>query len=217
MIPGMEAMASVVDFIIHIDMHLRSLCASYGVWVYVLLFLIVFCETGLVVTPFLPGDSLIFAFGSLAAIGALHVTFGAILLTAAAVTGDTVNYGAGKYAGPKIFREEHARFLNRGYLMRTYGFYERYGGKTIVIARFLPVIRTFAPFVAGIGRMTYSRFILFNVTGGALWVMVFVLGGYFFGNLPLIRENFSLVIFTLILISVLPSVVEFLRMQIDRV
>lgn len=168
MTAAMGAIASVSDFIIHIDMHLRILCAAYGVWVYALLFLIVFCETGLVVTPFLPGDSLLFAFGSLAAIGAFNVTLGAILFTAAAVTGDTVNYGAWKYVGPKIFREEHARFLNREYLRRTHRFYERHGGKTVVIARFLPIIRTFAPFVAGIGRMTYLRFILFNVAGGVL-------------------------------------------------
>jgi len=154
----MEAVKLLIDFILHIDQHLQVLCATYGVWVYVILFVIVFCETGLVVTPFLPGDSLLFAVGSLAAIGALDVTTAILLLTAAAIIGDSVNYSIGNYVGPKVFHAEHVRFLNKEYLHRTHAFYERHGGKTIIIARFLPIIRTFAPFVAGIGSMTYPRF-----------------------------------------------------------
>jgi membrane-associated protein len=212
----MESIALLIDFIIHIDQHLHALCTNYGVWVYAILFLIVFCETGLVVTPFLPGDSLLFAVGSLAAIGALDVTIVSILLMAAAIAGDTVNYWIGNYVGPKVFYEENARFLNKEYLHRTHAFYERHGGKTIIIARFLPIIRTFAPFVAGIGKMTYPRFITFNVVGGVIWVIVFVFGGYLFGNIPLIKNNFSLVILALVLIPGIPSLVEFIRIQVNR-
>jgi membrane-associated protein len=212
----MESIALLIDFIIHIDQHLYTLCTNYGIWVYAILFVIIFCETGLVVTPFLPGDSLLFAVGSLAAIGALNLTVAPILLMAAAIAGDTVNYWAGNYVGPRVFYEEHSRLLNKEYLHRTHAFYEKHGGKTIIIARFLPIIRTFAPFVAGIGEMTYSRFIAFNVVGGVLWVIVFVSGGYLFGNIPVIKENFSLVILALVLIPGIPSVVEFIRIQISR-
>jgi membrane-associated protein len=210
----MESIGLLISFILHIDQHLQALCANYGLWVYAILFVIVFCETGLVVTPFLPGDSLLFAVGSLAAIGALDVTFGMILLAGAAIAGDTVNYWVGNYVGPKVFYEERSRFLNKEYLHRTHAFYERHGGKTIIIARFLPIIRTFAPFVAGIGSMTYSRFLVFNVVGGVLWVILFVLGGYVFGNIPFIKRNFSLVILALIIIPGLPSLVEFIRIQV---
>jgi membrane-associated protein len=212
----MESIALLIDFIVHIDQHLHALCINYGIWVYAILFVIIFCETGLVVTPFLPGDSLLFAVGSLAAIGALNAAVGSVLLMAAAIAGDTVNYWAGNYVGPRVFYEEHSRFLNKEYLHRTHAFYEKHGGKTIIIARFLPIIRTFAPFVAGIGEMTYSRFIAFNVAGGVLWVIVFVSGGYLFGNIPLIKNNFSLVILALVLIPGIPSVVEFIRIQINR-
>jgi membrane-associated protein len=212
----MESIALLIDFIIHIDQHLHALCINYGIWVYAILFIIIFCETGLVVTPFLPGDSLLFAVGSLAAIGALNAAVGSILLMAAAIAGDTVNYWAGNYVGPRVFYEEHSRFLNKEYLHRTHAFYEKHGGKTIIIARFLPIIRTFAPFVAGIGEMTYSRFIAFNVVGGVLWVTAFVCGGYLFGNIPLIKNNFSLVILALVLIPGIPSVVEFIRIQMNR-
>jgi membrane-associated protein len=206
----------VIDFVLHIDQHLQFLCATYGLWVYAILFLIIFCETGLVVTPILPGDSLLFAVGSLAAIRALDVTWAIVILIAAAILGDTVNYSIGNYVGPKVFHEEHGRLLNREYLRRTHDFYERHGGKTIIIARFLPIIRTFAPFVAGVGSMTYPRFLSFNVIGGVLWVLVFVVAGYWFGNIPAIRENFSLVIIALVLIPGIPSVVEFTRMQLAR-
>lgn len=212
----MDAIMLVVDFILHIDRHLRVLCTDYGPWVYAILFIIVFCETGLVVTPFLPGDSLLFAVGSMAAIGALDAGLAILILTAAAILGDTVNYSVGHFVGPKVFHQEHSRLLNKEYLHRTHAFYERHGGKTIVIARFLPIIRTFAPFVAGIGSMTYPRFVFFNVTGAIAWVLIFVLAGYWFGNIPLVQKNFSLVILALILIPGIPSVVEFTRIQLAR-
>ena len=184
--------------------------------VYAILFVIVFCETGLVVTPFLPGDSLLFAVGSLAAINALDLTLSIVLLITAAVLGDTLNYWIGDYVGPKVFHQENSRFLNKEYLVRTHRFYEKHGGKTIIIARFLPIIRTFAPFVAGIGSMTYKRFLMFNVVGGALWVLLFVPAGYFFGSVPIVKNNFSLVIIALVLIPGIPSVVEVIRMQLRR-
>jgi len=213
----MEYIQQLIDFILHIDVHLVELTTAYGMWVYAILFIIVFCETGLVVTPFLPGDSLLFAVGSLAALGAMDVTTSIVLLIAAAFLGDTVNYWVGHYLGPKVFHEGGVRFLNREYLERTHRFYEKHGGKTIVIARFIPIIRTFAPFVAGIGRMTYSRFMLYNLGGGILWVLLFVLGGYFFGNLPFIRNNFSLVIIALVIIPGLPAAVEFGRHILARI
>jgi membrane-associated protein len=176
----------------------------------------VFCETGLVVTPFLPGDSLLFAVGSLAALGAMDVTTSIVLLIVAAFLGDTVNYWIGHYLGPKVFHEGSSRFLNREYLERTHRFYEKHGGKTIVIARFVPIIRTFAPFVAGIGRMAYSRFMLYNLGGGVLWVLLFVLGGYYFGNLPFVRKNFSLVIIALVVIPGIPAAMEFVRHFVEK-
>ena len=212
----MEYLSLVVDFILHIDRHLQELCALYGLWVYAILFVIVFCETGLVVTPFLPGDSLLFAVGSMAAIGALDLGAAIVVLLSAAVIGDSVNYAIGHYVGPRVFHEDHGRFLNKEYLHRTNAFYRRHGGKTIVIARFLPIIRTFAPFVAGIGSMAYPRFFFFNVFGAALWVLLFVPAGYWFGNLPVIQEHFSLVIVALVLIPGIPAAVEFVRMQLAR-
>jgi membrane-associated protein len=206
----------IIDFVLHIDQHLQFLCASYGLWVYAILFVIIFCETGLVVTPILPGDSLLFAVGSLAAIGALEMSWAIGILIAAAILGDTVNYAVGNYVGPKVFHQEHGRLLNREYLQRTHAFYEKHGGKTIIIARFLPIIRTFAPFVAGIGSMTYPRFLSFNVVGGVMWVLTFVLAGYWFGNIPAIQKNFSLVILALVLIPGIPSLVEFIRIQLSR-
>jgi membrane-associated protein len=205
-----------IEIILHLDKHLLDLCTQYGMWVYAILFVIVFCETGLVVTPFLPGDSLLFAVGSLAAIGALDPAIAVALLIAAAIIGDTVNYWIGKYVGPKVFHEEKSRFLNKEYLLRTHRFYEKHGGKTIILARFLPIIRTFAPFVAGIGSMTYRRFIAFNVVGGALWVLLFVTAGFFFGSVPVVKNNFSLVIIALILIPGIPSVIEVVRMQLKK-
>jgi len=212
----MDFLPNVIEIVLHLDKHLFDLCTTYGAWVYAILFLVIFCETGLVVTPFLPGDSLLFAVGSLAAINALDFTTSVVLLILAAVLGDTVNYWIGDFVGPKVFHQENSRFLNKEYLIRTHQFYEKHGGKTIIIARFLPIIRTFAPFVAGIGSMTYRRFLLFNVVGGMLWVFLFVPAGYFFGSVPIVKNNFSLVIIALILIPGIPTVVEVIRMQLKR-
>jgi membrane-associated protein len=200
-----------VDFLLHLDKHLAQVIHAYGTWTYALLFAIVFLETGLVVTPFLPGDSLLFAAGSFAALGALDVAVLFVLLSVAAVLGDTANYAIGKYLGPKVFHFPKSRFFNPEHLRRTHDFYERYGAKTIVIARFVPIVRTFAPFVAGIGRMSYPKFLAYNVAGGVLWVALCVFAGYFFGNLPIVRKNFTLVILAIIVVSVLPAVAEFLR------
>jgi membrane-associated protein len=207
----MELLRLVIDFVLHIDRHLSEIILAYGVWTYLLLFLIIFCETGLVATPFLPGDSLLFAAGTFAALGSLDVFWLCLILSAAAVLGDTVNYWIGNYAGPKVFQREKVRFLKKEHLERTHQFYERYGGKTIIIARFVPIIRTFAPFVAGIGSMTYWTFISYNVIGGIGWVLICVFVGYFFGNLPIVRENFSLAILAIIVISILPGIIEFVR------
>jgi membrane-associated protein len=201
----------VIDFILHIDVHLSEIIQSYGVWTYLILFLIIFCETGLVVTPFLPGDSLLFAAGAFAARGDLHVLWLFVLLSIAAILGDTANYWIGNLVGPKVFHQEHVRFLNTEYLNRTHQFFEKYGGKTIIIARFVPIIRTFAPFVAGIGSMTYMRFISYNIIGGIVWIASFAFAGYFFGNIPMVKKNFTLVIFAIIIISILPGVIEFMR------
>ncbi|HXK62732.1 MAG TPA: DedA family protein [Acidobacteriota bacterium] len=212
----MELIGALVDFILHVDKHLDVLIQGYGLWVYLILFLIVFCETGLVVTPFLPGDSLLFAVGAFAARGSLDLMTAFVLLVVAAIVGDTVNYWIGQMAGPKVFQSEQSRFLNKKHLLRTHEFYERHGGKTIIIARFIPIIRTFAPFVAGIGEMTYSRFLSYNVIGGLAWVTIFLFGGFFFGNLDVVRRNFTLVIFAIIILSVMPGVIEYLRHKLPR-
>jgi membrane-associated protein len=209
----MGLIGTLWDLVIHLDRHLSAVIQDYGAWTYLLLFLIVFCETGLVVTPILPGDSLLFAVGTFVAAGALDLTLVLLLLSAAAIAGDTVNYAIGYRVGPRLFRRPSVRFLNREYLDRTHRFYERHGAKTIVIARFVPIIRTFAPFVAGIGQMSYGRFIAYNVIGGVSWVCLLVLGGYAFGNLPAVKQNFTLVIFAIIGVSLLPGVIEFLRQR----
>jgi membrane-associated protein len=209
----MELLKYGIDFIIHIDVHLSAVIQNYGIWTYLILFLIIFCETGLVVTPILPGDSLLFAAGTFAARGALDPSWLFVLLSIAAVAGDTVNYWIGHFVGPKVFHKEKVRFLNREYLDRTHSFYEKYGGKTIIIARFVPIIRTFAPFVAGIGSMTYWRFISYNVIGGIAWIAICVYAGYYFGNLSVVQENFTLVIFAIVFISILPGIIEFLRQR----
>lgn len=195
----------------HLDKHLGSVIQAYGIWTYLILFLIIFCETGLVITPILPGDSLLFAAGAFAAHGDFDVIWLFVLLTIAAVAGDTLNYWIGSYMGPKIFHKEKVRFLNREYLDRTHRFYEKHGGKTIIIARFMPIIRTFAPFVAGIGKMTYLHFIGYNVVGGIIWIASFIFGGYFFGNIPIVKRNFTLVILAIIILSIMPGIIEFLR------
>jgi len=210
----MDLIRQLLDVLLHLDRHLSTVVQDYGMWTYLILFLIIFCETGLVVTPILPGDSLLFAVGTFAARGALDVTLVLLLLSVAAVAGDTLNYAIGYRLGPQVFRKEGVRFLNREYLDRTHQFYERHGAKTIVIARFVPIVRTFAPFVAGIGRMSYSRFLVYNVVGGVGWIVILVLGGYAFGNIPVVKQNFTLVIFAIIILSILPGVVEFLRQRL---
>lgn len=209
----MELFKTFIDFFIHLDLHLTSIVRDYGAWTYLILFLIIFCETGLVVTPFLPGDSLLFAVGALAAGGAIHIGWLIVLLVIAAVAGDGVNYGLGYYVGPKIFKDGKARFLKKEHLDRTHRFYEKYGGKTIIIARFIPIVRTFAPFVAGLGRMAYGRFSSYNIIGGVAWVVGFVSAGYLFGNIPAVKSNFTLVIFAIVFISILPGLIEFFRVR----
>jgi membrane-associated protein len=210
---AVEALRHLTDFVLHLDRHLAALIQDYGPWTYLILFLIIFCETGLVVTPILPGDSLLFAVGTFAASGALDLGIILLLLSAAAVAGDTVNYAIGARLGPRIFRQQGVRFLNREYLDRTHAFYERHGAKTIVIARFVPIIRTFAPFVAGLGQMSYARFLAYNVVGGVGWIAGLVLGGYAFGNIPVVKQNFSLVIVAIIVLSLLPGFIEVLRQR----
>lgn len=206
----MELLRTAFDFFLHLDVYLSEIIQNYGVWTYALLFLVIFMETGFVVTPFLPGDSLLFAAGTFAALGSLNIWLLFALLFGAAVLGDTVNYWIGHYLGPRVF-DTNSRFLKREYLERTQHFYEKHGGKTIVLARFVPIVRTFAPFVAGVGAMEYGRFFLFNVFGAFLWTSLFLFGGYFFGNIPIIKENFEFAIVGIILISVIPMVIEYLR------
>jgi membrane-associated protein len=207
----MELVHWLIDVVLHLDKHLAEVIQNYGTWTYALLFGIVFMETGFVVTPFLPGDSLLFAAGSFAALGALDVRLLFLLLVSAAVLGDNLNYAIGRYLGPKVFQYERSRFFNPEHLRKTHGFYEKYGVKTIIIARFVPIVRTFSPFVAGVAAMSYPRFLAFDVVGGLLWVGICTFAGYFFGNLPFVKKNFSLVILVIIVISVMPAVVEYLK------
>ena len=199
-----------IDFVLHMDKHLPQMVNDTGIWVYLILFVIIFIETGLVVTPFLPGDSLLFAAGAVAATTSLNIWVLLILLIVAAILGDTANYWIGHYFGPKVF-SQNSRWFKREYLDRTHAFYQKHGGKTILLARFIPIIRTFAPFVAGIGQMSYGYFISYNIFGGILWVSLFLGAGYFFGNLAFVKENFSLVIIAIILISLLPPVFEYFK------
>jgi membrane-associated protein len=207
----MDLARNLVDVFLHLDKHLAEVIQRYGASTYALLFLIVFLETGLVVTPFLPGDSLLFAAGSFAGLGALRLWPLYLLMCAAAIVGDTVNYAIGAYLGPRVFSYSRSRFFNPDHLRKTHAFYEKYGGKTIIFARFIPIVRTFAPFVAGVGRMSYPYFLGFNVVGGILWVSVCVFSGYFFGNLAFVKKNFSVVIIVIVAISVLPAVIEYLK------
>jgi len=211
----MDLIHLLIDYTLHLDKHLGNIIQYFGNWTYLVFFMVVFCETGLVVTPFLPGDSLLFAIGAFAAQDLLNVHVCFALLTLAAILGDTVNYWIGYTLGPKVFTANH-RFLNRKHLERTHQFYERHGGKTIILARFIPIIRTFAPFVAGIGTMSYWKFISYNVIGGVVWVSLFVYGGYYFGNLPVVKRNFTLVIFAIIVLSILPAVIEILRQKMKK-
>jgi membrane-associated protein len=205
----MEFIKFIIDFILHIDDHLVELSSQYGIWVYAIIFVIVFCETGLVVTPFLPGDSLLFATGTIVVLpgSGLNIFLMGLVVIIAAILGDTTNYHIGKAVGSRVFSKP-SRFIKQEYLMKTHAFYEKHGGKTIIYARFIPIIRTFAPFVAGIGIMNYGRFITYNVVGGVLWTVLFLGAGYLFGNIPFIRDNFSMVIIAIILISLLPVLIE---------
>jgi len=209
----MEIITYYIDIFLHLDSYLSSIIQQYGFWTYLILFCIIFCETGLVVTPFLPGDSLLFAAGTFAACGALELTVVLALLSIAAIAGDTINYWFGFLVGPKMLERKKIRWVKKEYLDRTHQFYEKYGGKTIILARFIPIIRTFAPFVAGIGTMAYSRFLLYNIVGGMFWVVSLTLLGFFFGNIPIVRKNFSLVIVVIIVISILPGVIEAVRQR----
>ena len=206
----MEIIKFLIDFILHMDVHLNEIISNYGAWTYGILFLIIFMETGFVVTPFLPGDSLLFAAGTFAALGSLNPFYLFGLLSVAAVLGDTINYSIGAYIGERAF-SGNVKFLKKEHLDRTQQFYEKHGGKTIILARFVPIIRTFAPFVAGVGTMKYSRFITYNVVGGIVWVAIFTFLGYYFGNIPFVKKNFELVIFAIIFISFIPPVLEFFK------
>ncbi|MCC6503660.1 MAG: DedA family protein [Deltaproteobacteria bacterium] len=207
----MELLHDFIQIFLHLDKHLAAVIQAYGGWTYLILFLIIFCETGLVVTPILPGDSLLFAIGSFAALGAIKLEYLLFGLTVAAILGDSVNYAIGHYMGPKVFSKKDSRIFKKEYLDKTHRFYEKYGAKTIIFARFVPIVRTFAPFVAGIGAMSYGKFLTYNVVGGVAWICLFVLGGYFFGGLPIVKENFTAVILAIIVISIMPGVIEYIR------
>ncbi len=207
----MEIIKHLIDIVLHLDKHLDQLVLQYQGWTYAILFLIIFCETGLVVTPFLPGDSLLFALGALSATGSLNPIILCVLLMCAAIFGDNLNYWIGRTIGAKLFTSNDSKLFNKSYLERTEKFYDRYGTKTVVIARFVPIVRTFAPFVAGFGRMNYAKFLTYSVIGGVLWIVGLVSLGYFFGNLPFVKKNFGLVIIAIIFISVLPAVIEAIK------
>jgi membrane-associated protein len=206
-----EILTGFIDIVLHLDVHLQRLVADYGTWIYLILFLIIFCETGLVVTPFLPGDSLLFVAGTVAAGGGMDVHTLFMILGAASFLGDNTNYWIGRYIGPRIFTRHGSLLFNPAHLERTKRFYEKYGGKTVLIARFVPIVRTFAPFVAGIGRMAYARFLAYSIAGAILWIGSLTYAGYFFGNLPIIRDNLSIVIIAIVILSIMPAVIEFLR------
>ena len=209
----MDFIQFIIDFILHIDVHLAELIAQYGIWVYAILFLIIFCETGLVVTPFLPGDSLLFVAGALGSLPTnnINVHILALALILAAILGDSSNYLIGRFFGEKLFSNRDSKIFKQSYLEKTHGFYEKYRGKTIILARFVPIVRTFAPFVAGMGHMNYRHFSVFNVTGGIIWVVIFIYAGYFFCCLPFVQENLKLLILGIIVVSVLPGVIEVIR------
>ena len=207
----MELFAQFIDIVLNLDKHLVWVVQNYGGYIYALLFLIIFCETGLVITPFLPGDSLLFVAGTLAATGHMDVHGVFAALAAASFLGDNTNYWIGRFVGPKVFVSERSRWLNRAYLEKTHAFYERHGGKTIVIARFMPIVRTFAPFVAGIGRMTYGQFLGYSLAGSVFWISSFVYGGYYFGNIAFVKQNLTWFIVAIVLISIMPGVIAWLR------
>jgi membrane-associated protein len=214
----MEVIQFLIDFILHLDVHLAELVRDYGLWIYAILFLIIFCETGLVVTPFLPGDSLLFVAGTLAAIGDNHINVHlmVLLLVAAAILGDASNYLIGKFFGEKLFSNPNSKIFKQSYLEKTHNFYEKHGGKTIIIARFVPIIRTFAPFVAGMGKMTYFRFFSYNVFGGIVWVPLFMYAGFLFGEQEFVKKNLSLLIIVIIFVSLLPGIFEIIKLKTKR-
>ncbi len=207
----MEFVAQFVDLVLHLDKHLAVLIQQYGTWIYLILFLIIYCETGLVVTPFLPGDSLLFVAGTMSAVGAMDVHALFALLVLAAFSGDNTNYWIGHFVGPRVFKRARSRFLNPAHLQRTQRFYEKHGGKTVILARFMPILRTFAPFVAGIGRMRYMSFLFYSFSGSVLWIGFFVYGGYYFGNIPFVKNNLTAFILGVIVISIVPGIIAFLR------
>jgi len=209
----MEFISNIIDFILHIDVHLANLVAQYGMWVYAIVFLIIFCETGLVVTPFLPGDSLLFVAGALSALpeNDLNVHILVLLITCAAIIGDAVNYAIGQFFGNKLFGNPKSKIFKQSYLDKTHAFYEKHGGKTIILARFVPIIRTFAPFVAGMGKMSYRHFAIFNVVGGIIWATLFTYAGFLFGGFEFVQNNLKLLIVAIIIVSIIPGVVEVWR------
>ncbi len=212
----MELLAQFFDIVLKLDQHLLWLVQNYGVWVYLILFLIIFCETGLVVTPFLPGDSLLFVAGTLAATGAMYVHGVFALLVVASFAGDNTNYWIGRYLGPRVFKREKSLLFNPAHLASTQRFYDKHGGKTVVFARFLPIVRTFAPFVAGIGRMAYPKFLFYSFSGSVFWIAFFVFGGYYFGNIPVVKDNLTVVIMAIIVLSIMPGVIQYLRHRARR-
>jgi membrane-associated protein len=213
----MEIIQYAIDFVLHIDKHLFEIVSDYKIWTYLILFLIIFAETGLVVTPFLPGDSLLFAAGAIAAMDGnpINITILILVLCVAAILGDSANYSIGKFLGHKVYDRDY-KFIKKEHLLKTHSFYEKHGGKTIIIARFMPIVRTFAPFVAGVGEMHYGRFISFNIIGGILWVVSFSIAGYLFGNIPIVKHNFTIVVFTIIFISLLPMIYAILQSKFGK-
>ena len=209
-------MNDFIDFFLHAERHLEWFIQNYGIWIYALLFAIIFCETGLIVTPFLPGDSLLFAVGALAGREMLDIKIIAPLLLIAGIFGDTLNYSIGKWMGPKVFHFESSRFFNKTHLMKAHAFYEKYGGRAIILARFVPIVRTFAPFVAGVGEMNYLKFVIYNITGALLWVGLFLGAGYYFGGLPVVQKNMKVVILGIIVVSVLPIVWEVAKSWLEK-
>lgn len=212
----MEILTGFADIVLHLDRHLQWLVQNYGVWVYAILFLIIYCETGLVVTPFLPGDSLLFVAGTLAAAGDMYIHALFAVFAVASFAGDNTNYWIGRYLGPRVFTREKSWVFNPAHLRRTQRFYEKHGGKTVTIARFVPIIRTFAPFVAGIGRMAYGRFLFYSFAGSVLWISSLTYAGYYFGNIPVVKQNLALVIVGIVILSIMPGVVEYLRSRVRR-
>jgi membrane-associated protein len=212
----MDTIHLLIDFILHIEVHLDYLIQTYHAWTYLILFMIIFCETGVVVLPFLPGDSLLFAIGAFAARGSFDLWTVSLTILSAAILGDSVNYTIGKYIGPKVFNKTQSKVFNRDHLLRAQAFYEKYGAKAIIVARFIPIVRTFAPFVAGIGKMKYGKFMTYNLIGAIMWVFIFIPLGYFFGNLQFVQQNFKLVMIAIIIISVVPAAIELVRERLKK-